>query len=156
MDFAFLQGFDGLVLYSVFLTTSHCLFFFSLRFSSILLRVFLLNVSLFRVLVAEWVACSGVLLAPRFCCSAFWALAILVKSCPRFFLSSLPRTSLYQAVQPEEKARAKDRRSAKTGVRAGGRAPSNTVQGDADVSADPMTYALQQVGDEEDYMLWLC
>ncbi|CAN0297283.1 unnamed protein product, partial [Hapterophycus canaliculatus] len=53
--------------------------------------------------------------------------------------------------QPEEKARAKDRRSAKTGVRSGGRAPSSTVQGgqDVDQGPDPMTYALEQGHDEE-------
>lgn len=57
---------------------------------------------------------------------------------------------LEQTPQPEEKARAKDRRSAKTGVRAGGaavgRAPTSTVAGEpADSGPDPMTYALQQV-----------
>ncbi|CAN0434311.1 unnamed protein product [Pylaiella littoralis] len=50
--------------------------------------------------------------------------------------------------QPEEKARAKDRRSAKTGVRSG-RAPNSTVTGGADdADPDPMTYAFEQ-GDEE-------
>eukprot|EP00903_Cladosiphon_okamuranus_P014757 g13674.t1 len=54
--------------------------------------------------------------------------------------------------QPEEKARAKDRRSAKTGVRAGGgggRAPTSTVEGAPVAGPDPMTYALQQGNDEE-------
>ncbi|CAM9458851.1 unnamed protein product [Ectocarpus fasciculatus] len=52
---------------------------------------------------------------------------------------------------PEEKARGKDRRSAKTGVRAGGKAPSSTVQGGgpADAGPDPMTYALEEGHDEE-------
>ncbi|CAB1113375.1 unnamed protein product [Ectocarpus sp. CCAP 1310/34] len=47
---------------------------------------------------------------------------------------------------PEEKTRGKDRRSAKTGVRAGGKAPSSTVQGGdpADAGPDPMTYALEE------------
>ncbi|CAM9622585.1 unnamed protein product [Ectocarpus sp. 6 AP-2014] len=52
---------------------------------------------------------------------------------------------------PEEKTRGKDRRSAKTGVRAGGKAPSSTVQGGgpADAGPDPMTYALEEGRDEE-------
>lgn len=52
-----------------------------------------------------------------------------------------------QTPQSEERTRGKDRRSAKTGVRAvGGRAPSATVQGEqVDSGPDPMTYALEQV-----------
>lgn len=59
------------------------------------------------------------------------------------------RCTLQQVAQqqPEEKARAKDRRSAKTGVRAGGRAPSSTVEGEG--GPDPMTYALQEVRSRE-------
>lgn len=58
-----------------------------------------------------------------------------------------------QTPQPEEKARGKDRRSAKTGVRAGGgaggRAPTSTVVGEpVESGPDPMTYALQQVRKE--------
>lgn len=49
-----------------------------------------------------------------------------------------------QTPLPEEKARAKDRRSAKTGVRSG-RAPSSTVPGADDADPDPMTYALEEV-----------
>ncbi|CAM9128357.1 unnamed protein product, partial [Sphacelaria rigidula] len=44
----------------------------------------------------------------------------------------------------DEKARAKDRRSARTG----GRAPTSTV-GDADGGHDPMTYALEEGGDDD-------
>ena len=109
---------------NVFCILNHLLWsrFSSPRFMYALLRVLPFRVLLLRLLRSRVLRFSSV-------------------SC--YFASA----SIKQAVQPEEKARAKDRRSAKTGVRAGGRAPSNTVQGDADVSADPMTYALQQVGD---------
>lgn len=56
----------------------------------------------------------------------------------------------FQSAVGDDKTRAKDRRSAKTGVRSGGRAPSSTVAGGAEhTGPDPMTYALEDGGDEE-------